>query len=156
MNRRLRNFLEKEQISYYHQYHAPVFAAKDVATEEHISTRVMAKTVVIKADGQYALAVIPAASRIDVTKLKTALGVKHARLASEIEFTAMFPDCEIGAMPPFGNLYDVPVYCEASLAKDKEIVFNAGTHADTIRIKFSDFTRLAQPRILAFATDHAA
>ena len=102
------------------------------------------------------MAVSPATVRTDLAKLKAALGAKEVRLASELEFTGLFPDCEVGAMPPFGNLYGVPVYVEASLTKDKEIVFNAGTHEDTIRIKYADYERLVLPKVFEFALGRAA
>jgi Ala-tRNA(Pro) deacylase len=156
MNTRLREFLEKEKAPYQREFHRIAYTAQEVAAEEHISGDMMAKTVVLKADDRFLLAVLPASTRTDLEKVKAALGAKDVRLASELEFTGLFPDCEVGAMPPFGNLYGVPVYADASLAKDEEIVFNAGTHQDTIRMKYADFARLAQPRILDLGRRQAA
>lgn len=156
MNIRLRELLENEKVPYRHEVHRTAYTAQEVAAEEHIPGKMMAKTVVIKADHQFALAVLPASARTDFGKLKAALGAKEVRLASELEFTGLFPDCEVGAMAPFGNLYGVPVYVETSLTEDDEIVFNAGTHEDTIRMKYADFARLAQPKVLDFAFVRAA
>jgi len=156
MNNRLRQFLEKEKVHYQQEFHQTAYTAQGVAAEEHIPSKMVAKTIVLKADDHFVLAVLPASRRTDLGKLKAALGAKNIRLASELEFSGMFPDCEIGAMPPFGNLYDVPVYVETSLIQDEEIVFNAGTHQDTIRMKYADFARLTQPKVLDFALVHAA
>jgi Ala-tRNA(Pro) deacylase len=156
MNIRLRELLEKEKVPFQHESHRTVYTAQEVAHEEHIPGSMVAKTVVIKVDDRFALAVLPASIRTDLARLKAALGASEVRLASELEFTGMFPDCEVGAMPPFGNLYGLSVYCEKSLTKDKEIVFNAGTHQDTIRMKYVDFARLANPKIFEFASLRAA
>jgi Ala-tRNA(Pro) deacylase len=156
MNNRLREFLEKQKIPYQREVHRTAYTAQEVAAEEHIPGKIMAKTVVVKADNRFVLAVLPAAVRTDLEKLKTGLGAQEVRLATEFEFTGLFPDCEVGAMPPFGNLYGVPVYVDASLTKDEEIVFNAGTHEDTIRMRYADFARAAQPKVLDFALVRAA
>jgi Ala-tRNA(Pro) deacylase len=110
----------------------------------------------VKADDGFAMAVMPATARADFGKLKSALGVKEIRLATELEFTGLFPDCDVGAMPPFGNLYGIPVYVDEALAEDEEIIFNAGTHQDTIRMRYADFARLAQPKVFPFALGRAA
>jgi Ala-tRNA(Pro) deacylase len=156
MNIRLRNFLEKEKVRYAHETHRTAYTAQEVAQEEHVPGKLVAKTVVVKVDGGFALAVMPATARADFARLKSALGAKEVRLATELEFTGMFPDCEVGAMPPFGNLYGVPVYVDAALTQDKEIIFNAGTHQDTIRMRYADFERLVLPKIFAFALGRAA
>jgi Ala-tRNA(Pro) deacylase len=156
MNPRLSEFLDKERVPYQQEFHRTVYTAQQVAAEEHIPGRMMAKTVVIKVDGHFGMAVLPATTRTDTAKLQSALKAKELRLASELEFAALFPDCEAGAMPPFGNLYGLPVYVDESLAKDHEIVFNAGTHQETIRMKYADFARLAKPTILEFARKQAA
>ena len=156
MNNRLREFLEKQKIPYQREVHRTAYTAQEVAAEEHIPGKIMAKTVVVKADNRFVLAVLPASVRTDLEKLKAGLGAQEVRLATEFEFTGLFPDCEVGAMPPFGNLYGISVYVDTSLAKDEEIVFNAGTHEDTIRMKYADFARVAQPQVLDFAFVHAA
>lgn len=156
MNKKLGEFLDREKASYQQEFHRTVYTAQQVAAEEHIPGKIMAKTVVVKADDRFALAVLPASMRTDMARLKGVLGAKEVRLATEAEFAGLFPDCELGAMPPFGNLYGVPVYADSALAKDDEIVFNAGTHQDTIRMKYADYARLAQPTMLEFAERRAA
>jgi Ala-tRNA(Pro) deacylase len=156
MNIRLRNFLEREKVRYAHETHRTAYTAQAVAQEEHVPGKLVAKTVVVKVDDGFALAVMPATARADFARLKSALGAQEVRLATELEFTGLFPDCEVGAMPPFGNLYGVPVYVDAALAQDEEIIFNAGTHEDTIRMRYSDFERLALPKIFSFALARAA
>ena len=156
MNIRLRDYLEKEKVRYTHVLHRPAYTAQQVAQEEHIPGKIVAKTVVVKVDNGFALAVMPATARADFSRLQSALGAKEVRLATEFEFTGLFPDCEVGAMPPFGNLYRVPVYVDAALTQDEEIVFNAGTHQETIRMRYADFERLAKPKIYAFALGRAA
>jgi Ala-tRNA(Pro) deacylase len=156
MNSKLREFLEKEKVSYQRELHRTAYTAQEVAAEEHVSGDVVAKTVVLRADEHVLLAVLPASARTDLEKVKLLLGAKSVRLASEIELTGLFPDCEVGAMPPFGNLYGLPTYVDTALAKDEEILFNAGTHQETIRMKFADFARLAQPKLLDLARRRAA
>jgi Ala-tRNA(Pro) deacylase len=156
MNIRLRDYLEKEKVQYKQEVHRTAFTAQEVAAEEHVPGKMVAKTVVIKVDDHFALAVLPASARTNFARLKAALGAREVRLASELEFTGLFPDCEVGAMPPFGNLYGVPVYVDTSLTRDDEIVFNAGTHQDTIRMKYADFERLALPTVFPFALGRAA
>jgi Ala-tRNA(Pro) deacylase len=130
--------------------------AQQVAAEEHIPSKMMAKSVIVKVDGRFILAVLPASRRTDLSRLKVAVGAKEIHFASELEFVGLFPDCEVGAMSPFGNLYGMPVYVDKSLAEGDEIVFNAGTHQDTIRMRYADFARLAQPMVFPFALGRAA
>jgi Ala-tRNA(Pro) deacylase len=111
----------------------------------------MAKTIVVRADERFVLVILPAVRKIDVKALRDELPFKHVELASEKEFAALFPDSELGAMVPFGNLYNLPVYVDQSLSVDDNIVFNAGTHVDTIKMKYQDFDRLVRP-----ASIHAA
>ncbi len=111
----------------------------------------MAKVVMGHADTQVVMLVLPASSRIDFQKLKGALGGQAVRLAQEEEFSGLFPDCDTGAMPPFGNLYHVPVYVDRALTDDLEIVFQAGSHSDTIKIAYKDYLQLAQPAVADFA-----
>jgi Ala-tRNA(Pro) deacylase len=116
-----------------------------VAAAQHVSGKEVAKTIVLEGDGRFFLVVLPAAMKIDLEALRTELPYHRVRLANEGEFASLFPDSELGAMPPFGNLHGLPVYVEKSLAADEEIVFNAGTHVETIRMKYRDFERLVQP-----------
>ena len=153
---RLKQYLDRENVPYQHDVHRTAYTAQEVAAEEHVPGKLVAKTVVVKADAQFAMAVLPASLRLDTAALKTALGAKEVRLATEFEFTGLFPDCDVGAMPPFGNLYGLSVYVDESLTEDPEIVFNAGTHQDTIRMTYSDFARLVRPQVFAFALGRAA
>ena len=116
----------------------------------------VAKTVVVKTGDDYAMVVLPASAKVNLTSLKRALDVQQVRLATESEFKGLFPDSDVGAMPPFGNLYGLPVYVEESLTRDLDIVFNAGTHQDTIRMKYEDFARLVKPQVYSFSLARAA
>jgi len=112
----------------------------------------VAKTVVFVGDGVYAIAVLPASARIDLEELRQRLGLQHVRVASEEEIARLFPDAELGAMPPFGNLYgEIPVYVDSSLANEEEIAFNAGTHRDVVHMKYKDFRHYVHPSVLSFA-----
>jgi Ala-tRNA(Pro) deacylase len=117
----------------------------------HVRGRQVAKAVMIKADDRLVMAVLPAHHRVNLDRFKEAIGAAQARLAAETEFKGLFPDCETGAMPIFGNLYGVPVYVDRALARDEEIVFNAGTHTEAIRMKFADFLALAGPTLAEFS-----
>jgi Ala-tRNA(Pro) deacylase len=145
---KLKEFLDAEHIRYVTITHSPAYTASQIAESAHIPGKELAKTVVVRLDQKYALAVLPASTKLDLHRLEEETGAKHAELASEIEFQAMFPGCELGAMPPFGNLYGLPVYCDTSLKEDKEIAFNAGTHTELIRLAYDDFERLVQPTVI--------
>jgi Ala-tRNA(Pro) deacylase len=149
---RLRQFLDSHKIKYVVISHSVAYTAQGIAALTHISGKELAKTVIVKLDGALAMAVLPASSQVDLSRLKTATGVKDAALASEQEFKDSFSDCQTGAMPPFGNLYDIPVYADESLTRDKEIAFNAGTHLELIRMTWDDFQTLVKPRVEKFAT----
>ncbi|MBI3286871.1 MAG: YbaK/EbsC family protein, partial [Chloroflexi bacterium] len=127
------------------------YTAQEVAAAQHVPGKQVAKVVMVKAGKQLMMAVLPAPYRVDLKKLASALGAKSARLAREEEFEGIFPDCEVGAMPPFGNLYQLPVYVDASLTEDVEIVFQTGTHSDTMKIRYADYQRLAQPKVAEYA-----
>jgi Ala-tRNA(Pro) deacylase len=148
---RLEAFLREHQVPFQAQHHPLAYTAQEVAASEHVPGRLVAKVVVVLADGRPALLVLPATHRVDLARAAAGLGAREVRLAPEAEFAAAFPDCEVGAMPPFGNLYGVPVYVEAALAADEEIVCAAGTHTDTVRLRYADFARLVAPTVAAFA-----
>lgn len=122
-----------------------------MAASEHLPGRMLAKTVMVLADGQMVMLALPAPYQVDLEKAAAALGVDEARLAEEEEFADTFLDCEVGAMPPFGNLYGVPVYVEKTLAEDETIVFRSGTHTETMSVSYSDFERLVEPTVAQFA-----
>lgn len=149
----LKSFLDSNCIPYESLAHATTYTAQGTATLMQISGKEIAKTVVLRAGAQGAetiLAVLPGSKHVKFDKLAAAVG-KPVRLASEAEFSSMFSDCELGAMPPFGALYNLPVYVDESLAKDPEVVFNAGTHHDAVRMRYDDFVRLARPKVCSFA-----
>jgi Ala-tRNA(Pro) deacylase len=127
-----------------------------VASAEHLPPREVAKTVIIWGENGYHMAVVPANKVVDFQELRTALGFTHARLATEQEIGDMFTDCDLGAMPPFGNLYGMPVYVDSTLADDEHIAFNAGTHKDVVHIRFDDFKRLVKPVILPVGRELSA
>lgn len=131
--------------------HPPAYTTQDVAAAQKVKGKQVAKVVMGVADTQVVMLVLPASSRIDFQKLKGALGRQEVRLAKEEEFRGLFPDCDTGAMPPFGNLYNVPVYVDRALTDDLEIVFQAGSHRDTIKLAYKDYTQLAQPVVADFA-----
>jgi len=152
----LREYLDKNDIQYGVISHSPAFTAQGIAALVHVPGQELAKSVVVKLDGELALAILPASFRIDLTSLQEETNCKRAELASEEEFRDEFPECELGAMPPFGNLYGLKVFADESLARDKEIVFNACSHRELIRMSWADFERLARPKIIQFAARHSA
>jgi len=148
----LKQFLDSKQIKYIVISHSLAYTAQGIAALAHIPGKDLAKTVIVKIDGTLAMAVVPASLHVDLRSLKSAAGAKSAELAAEAEFKHRFPDCETGAMPPFGNLYGIAVFADEGLAEDKEIAFNAGTHRELVRLAWKDFVRLATPRLGKFAT----
>ncbi len=150
---KLKNFLDENKIEYIVISHSSAYTAQAVAATAHISGREMAKTVIIRVDGKTAMAVLPASCKVDFALLKKSIGAKIIELATESEFEDLFPDCELGAMPPFGNLYDMDVYVAEKLAQDNEIFFNACSHRELIKLAYGDFERLVKPKIVKFACD---
>ena len=149
---RLHNYLDQQQSHYATLTHDRTVTAHETASATHLSRQLFAKTVMLKVDGTLSMMVMPAAYRVDLTRLSRALGGRTVELADETEFKDAFPDCEVGAMPPFGNLYGLPVYVAESLAEEPEIAFNAGTHREAIKMSYEDFAELVQPTVLNFAT----
>jgi Ala-tRNA(Pro) deacylase len=141
----LKEFLDREGVKYVTVTHSTAYTAQEVAASAHIKGKELAKTVMIKLDGTMAMAVCSASCRIDFELLRESLSVQAAELAEEKEFKDLFPGCEIGAMPPFGNLYNLPVYVSDELSKDEEIAFNAGTHRELVKLAYADFERLVNP-----------
>ncbi len=148
---KLKNFLDENNIKYISIKHSPAFTAQQIAANAHVSGKELAKTVMIKLDGKMAMAVLPASYHVDFQLLEEASGAARIGLADEEEFKDMFPDCETGAMPPFGNLYGMDVYVAKTLAEDEEIFFNAGTHSELIRLSYKDFEKLVKPKVLKFS-----
>jgi Ala-tRNA(Pro) deacylase len=149
---RLREFLDSHNVQYVVISHSVAYTAQGIAALTHISGKELAKTVIVKLDGSLVMTVLPASMQVDLLRLKTVTGAMNAAIASEQEFQEKFPDCQTGAMPPFGNLYDIPVFADESLTHDKEIAFNAGTHLELIRMAWDDFQNLVKPRMERFAT----
>jgi Ala-tRNA(Pro) deacylase len=147
----LKDFLTKKKVKYSVHTHPVVYTSQEVAAAEHVPGGQLAKVVMIRANEEFVMAVLPATQRIVVEKLREVLGKSEARLATEEEFKGLFPKCEIGAMPPFGNLYDLPVYVDKTLTEVKEIVFRAGTHTDTVHMKYKDFDKLVKPTVAEFS-----
>ncbi len=148
---KLKNYLDDNNVPYVTITHSQAFTAQQVAASAHIKGKEMAKTVIIKINDKLAMAVLPATYQVDFHLLKEITGNENVVLAHESEFKEIFEDCETGAMPPFGNLYNMEVFVAQSLTEDVEIAFNAGTHSELIRMGYSDFERLVKPKILKFS-----
>ena len=148
---KLKEFLDKNNIKYVSIKHSLAYTAQQIAASAHIHGKELAKTVIVKIDGKMAMAVLPANFRIDLDLLKKISGGKTVELASEEEFQENFPGCAPGAMPPFGNLYDMQVYADKSLSEDEEIAFNAGSHTELIRLSYKDYERLVKPKLVKIA-----
>ncbi|HEX9009804.1 MAG TPA: YbaK/EbsC family protein [Holophagaceae bacterium] len=145
----VKEFLKANGVSHIVIPHPLAFTATSVAGAAHIPGKEMAKTVVVNLDGRPVLAVLPADRKVDLERLRRATGATTIELTNEREFTADFPGCEVGAMPPFGNLYGLEVFVDPHLAADPEIAFNAGTHTELIRMSYKDFERLVKPKLVA-------
>ena len=148
--KKLHAFLDSNDVKYMKFSHSPAYTAQEIAAAVHIPGKELAKTVMVKMDGEISMAVLPASHRINFQKLKTSTGASKAELAAESEFGDLFPDCTLGAMPPFGNLYGIPVLVDESLATDDNITFNACTHTELIQLSYADFERLVKPQVLSF------
>lgn len=153
---KLREFLDSHNIKYLVISHSLAYTAQGVAALAHVSGKKLAKTVIVKIDGILAMAVIPASMHVSLELLKALTGAATVELASEAEFKNAFPDCETGAMPPFGNLYDMAVYADAMLADNEEITFTAGTHRELVRMQWKDMERLVNPTVDRLTYQHAA
>lgn len=144
---KLREFLDSHNIKYLVISHSLAYTAQGVAALAHVPGKKLAKTVIVKVDGILAMAVIPASMHVNLELLKTLTGAQTVEVASEAEFKDAFPDCETGAMPPFGNLYDMSVYADSALAGNDEITFSAGTHRELVRMSWKDMERLVNPTV---------
>ncbi len=150
---RLEEYLRENVVPFEVQHHPRAITAQEVAATEHVPGQMLAKVVMVLADGEMVMLTLPAPYQVDLEKVGKLLGAEEARLAEEEEeeFEGAFPDCEVGAMPPFGNLYDLPVYVEEALAEDETIFFRAGTHTDTMSVRYADFEQLVEPTVAEFA-----
>jgi len=143
---KLKEFLDSHRVKYVTIIHSPAYTSQEIAHSAHISGWELAKTVVVKMDGKFAMVVVPAPEKIDLELVMEAAGASKVSLATEEEFQGLFPECELGAMPPFGHLYGLPVFAAEDLARDEMIAFNAGSHSELIEMALDDYVRLAQPR----------
>jgi Ala-tRNA(Pro) deacylase len=148
---KLKQYLDDHKVKYITISHSPAFTAQEVAASMHVKGKELAKAVIVRADDKYVMAVLPAHHKVNLEKFKKVIGSSQVRLATETEFKHQFPDCETGAMPIFGNLYNVPVYVAQPLTYDEEIVFNAGSHTEAIRMRYADFADLVKPVVADFS-----
>jgi len=147
----LKSFLDSRKTKYVTISHSLAYTAQEIAASAHIHGRDLAKTVIVKIDGEMAMAVLPASRKLDLKRLQKATGARKVELAEEKEFQDRFPGCALGAMPPFGNLYDMPVYMDKSLTEDERIAFNACSHTELIQMEYGDFQNLVKPKIASLA-----
>jgi len=148
ITKRVKQLLEEASTRYDALPHPEAFTAQDVAKASHVSGRRVAKVVIASAhDGRYLMAVLPAARRLDLSALRDAAGARQLSLAGDAELSMLFPDCDLGAMPPFGALYEMPVYVDACFPRAGEFYFQAGDRREIVRIRYEDFERLARPII---------
>jgi Ala-tRNA(Pro) deacylase len=148
---RVIEFLDKSAVRYDVTGHPPAFTAQQMAAVEHEPGQYVAKPVIVKADGKYVMCVLSACYKIDLGALKKQLGAKKVEIAEEKDIGKIFGDCELGAEPPFGNLYDLPTIMDKSLEKDDHITFQAGTHEKAIRMSMDDYRKLVEPKVLEFS-----
>jgi Ala-tRNA(Pro) deacylase len=150
--KKLKEYLDSHHIKYVTLTHSKAYTAQEVAASAHLPGAILAKVVIVSLDGELAMAVLPANRKVVLSDLREVTGSDQVGFATEQQFEDRFPDCEIGAMPPFGHLYGMEVYLSEKLAENDEIAFNAGSHEEVIKLAFADFERLAQPRVMAFTT----
>lgn len=151
MLKKLKKILDEKGIKYEVIKHGEAFTAQEIAATTHTPGKEMVKVVILNGDEKYFMVVLPASYRIDNEKLKKTLQVKNLRLSTEEEFGKLFPDCEVGAMPPFGNLYNIDVYVDRVLTEDETIVFLTGNHRESIKMKYKDLARIVKPNVADFA-----
>jgi Ala-tRNA(Pro) deacylase len=147
---KLESYLRDNGVQFEAHTHPEAFTAQTVAASEHVSGKRLAKAVMVVCDDDMVMAVVPAHEKVELDRFKDVIGATDVRLARESEFAPRFPDCDPGAQPPFGHLYDLPTYVDESLATQGEIAVQAGTHTDTITLSYADYERLVQPRVAAF------
>lgn len=146
---KLKAFLDKEKVSYEVLQHSTAFTAQEIAGAQHVPGKQAIKSVIVKVDGRFAMVVLPAIHMLDLKKFKEVVKAKDVGLATEGDLSKLFPDYDIGAEPPFGQLYGLEVYADKDLDANLQVIFNAGTHTDTVRIKYSDYLRIVKPKVVA-------
>lgn len=145
---KLKEFLDRNDVPYEIIPHDPAYTTQEVAAAAHIPGRQVAKTVMVRVDGEMAMVVLEAPDRVDLERLREVTGAATVELAGEAEFRGLFPACEPGAMPPFGNLWNMRVFVDQRLREDERIAFNAGTHRELMRLAYGDFERLVEPVVV--------
>ena len=145
--RKLREFLDSHAVRYFVVSHSPAYTAQEIAAAAHVPGKELAKTVMVTLDGKMAMVVLPASRQLDFELLRQLTASREVELASEKEFADLFPECEIGAMPPFGNLYGIDVYVSEELEDDDEIAFNAGAHTELLRLSYENYKKLVHPKV---------
>lgn len=147
---KLKDFLDKHKVKYVTIQHSMAYSSSEIAASAHVKGRNLAKTVIVRLDGKLAMAVLPSQHHVNLERLRAGSLSGSVELAAEGEFAREFPGCDEGAMPPFGNLYGMPVYVDASLTEDEEIAFNACTHTELVKLPYKDFQKLVKPTVLSF------
>lgn len=153
---RISEYLDAQKVGFEVIHHPQAFTAQEVAHSLHISGKRLAKAVVLKGDDKLVMAVLPASHRLNIRELQAAIGVKHLQMLDESELTKIFPDCELGAIPPFGNLYGMETWVDRAVSESEEIVFCAGTHRDCVRMKYAQYANLTKPQVSSFSELWAA
>ncbi len=144
-------YLKEQGVRFEMHEHPAAYTAQEVAAEEHVSGDIMAKAVVVWADGNYAICALPASHKLDMEKVAKALGCRNIRLADEGEMAKLFPDVDVGAEPPLGHLWELPTIVDEHLAADEEIMFQAGTHRHAVRMRYADYESLTQAKVADLA-----
>lgn len=146
--KKLKEFLDSQGVKYASMVHSPAFTSQEIAAAAHISGKQLAKIVIVKINGKLTMVVLPANTQVNFAKLRDVTGTSNVDLASELDFKEKFKECEVGAMPPFGNLYDMPVLVSDDLSHQDKIMFNAGSHSELMQMTFGDFKRLVKPKVI--------
>lgn len=148
---KLKEFLDGNKVKYVTIRHSTAFTAQETAASAHIPGKELAKTVVLRIDGRMVIAVLPASHKLDLPLLRKAVGAHDVEIAHEADFREMFPGCDTGAMPPFGNLFGMEVLVDGLLAENEEIAFNACSHSELVKLKYADYIKLVKPRVASFS-----
>lgn len=152
MVKRLQEYLDSRGVPYEVKLHREAYTSQEIAAASHVSGKVMAKVVMVKRGGAFVMAVLPAACKVGVDRLEKIFGIPGIAVAREHEFASLFPDCDTGAMPPFGNLYNVEVYVDEEITKHSHLIFQAGNHHELVTMRYADFDRLVQPKVAEFCS----
>lgn len=154
--RQLRQFLDQHHARHVVISHSAAYTAQEIAQAAHVHGEQFAKTTIVKLDGELAMAVVPAPQKVDLELLGAVARARKAELANESDFRSRFPECEVGAMPPFGNLFDMHVYVDEALAKERNLAFNAGSHTELVQMSMESFLELVKPRVARISSTYSA